>query len=54
MMTQHYANAFERSAVHRHFRINSVTPGHIATDLNGHTGTWTERRLLQKGCALPG
>lgn len=41
MMTQHYANAFARSEGHRHFRINCVTPGHIATDLNGHAGTRT-------------
>ncbi|MCA6111194.1 SDR family NAD(P)-dependent oxidoreductase [Bradyrhizobium cenepequi] len=41
MMTQHYANAFQRSEAHQHFRINSVTPGHIATDLNGHAGTRT-------------
>ena len=41
MLTQHYANAFERSEAHRQIRINSVTPGHIATDLNGHAGTRT-------------
>ena len=41
MLTQHYAHAFQRSAAHRHIRINSVTPGHIATDLNGHAGTRT-------------
>jgi NAD(P)-dependent dehydrogenase (short-subunit alcohol dehydrogenase family) len=41
MMTQHYANAFQRSDAHRLIRINSVTPGHIATDLNGHAGART-------------
>ena len=28
----------------RHFRINSVTPEHLATDLNGHIGTRTVER----------
>ena len=38
-MTQHKPNALTRSAAHRHFRINSVMPGHIAADLDGHIGT---------------
>jgi hypothetical protein len=44
-MTQHSANALARSAAHRHFRIDSVTPGDIATDLNGHIGTRTVERV---------
>jgi NAD(P)-dependent dehydrogenase (short-subunit alcohol dehydrogenase family) len=44
IMTQHNANALARSAARRHFRINSVTPEHIATDLNGHIGTRTVER----------
>jgi hypothetical protein len=48
-MTQH--NALARSAAHRHFRINSVTPRHIATDLNGHIGTrtveWGARAVVE-------
>jgi hypothetical protein len=41
IMNQHNTNALARSAAHRRFRINSVTSGHIATDLNGHVGTRT-------------
>jgi hypothetical protein len=56
-MTQHNANALARSAARRHFRINSVTPEHIATDLNGHIGTRTvERgaRAVVEFAMLPG
>jgi len=41
MLTVQYANAFRRSPDHRHIKINTATPGHIATDLNGHAGTRT-------------
>jgi NAD(P)-dependent dehydrogenase (short-subunit alcohol dehydrogenase family) len=41
MLTVQYANAFARSAAHAHVKINAATPGHIATDLNGHQGTRT-------------
>lgn len=41
MLTVQYANAFRRSATHAHIKINAATPGHIATDLNGHAGTRT-------------
>lgn len=44
IMTQHNANALARSAAPQHFRINSVTPRHIATDLDGHIGTRTVER----------
>jgi NAD(P)-dependent dehydrogenase (short-subunit alcohol dehydrogenase family) len=56
MMTQHYANAFQRSEAHRQIRINSVTPGHIATDLNGHAGTRTVEqgaRVVVEFATLP-
>ncbi|MGW5362781.1 SDR family NAD(P)-dependent oxidoreductase [Actinopolymorpha pittospori] len=41
MLTAHYANAFRRSAHHAHIKVNSATPGYLATDLNGHRGTRT-------------
>lgn len=41
MLTLHYAHAFRRSPGHAHIKINAATPGHIATDLNGHAGTRT-------------
>ncbi|WIA54527.1 SDR family oxidoreductase [Sphingobium sp. WTD-1] len=56
MLTQHYAHAFQRSAEHQHIRINSVTPGHIATDLNGHAGTRTVEqgaRVVMTFATLP-
>lgn len=39
MMTLHYANAFRRSPAHAHIRVNAITPGHIATDLNNFAGS---------------
>lgn len=41
MLTLQYANAFRRRPEYAHFKVNAVTPGYIATDLNGHTGTRT-------------
>lgn len=41
MLTLQYANAFRRSAEHRHIKINVATPGHVATDLNGRRGPRT-------------
>lgn len=38
MLTVQYANAFQRSAEFAHVKINAATPGHIATDLNNHSG----------------
>lgn len=36
MLTVQYARAFQRDPRYSHIKINSVTPGHIATDLNAH------------------
>jgi NAD(P)-dependent dehydrogenase (short-subunit alcohol dehydrogenase family) len=41
MLTVQYANAFHRSAAHAHIKINTATPGYVATDLNNHTGNRT-------------
>jgi len=41
MLTLQYANAFRRSAGFEHFRINAITPGYIATDLNNFRGPRT-------------
>lgn len=41
MVTLHYALAFARRPEWRHLKVNAVTPGHIATDLNGHSGPRT-------------
>jgi NAD(P)-dependent dehydrogenase (short-subunit alcohol dehydrogenase family) len=41
MLTVQYANAFRGSPEHRHVKVNAATPGHIATDLNGHSGPRT-------------
>lgn len=57
MLTVQYANAFARSAAHAHIKINAATPGHIATDLNGHQGTRTARqgaRVIVKLATLDG
>jgi NAD(P)-dependent dehydrogenase (short-subunit alcohol dehydrogenase family) len=41
MATVRYATAFAARPELAHVRVNAVTPGHIATDLNGHTGPRT-------------
>lgn len=41
MLTAHYANAFRRSAHHAHIKVNSATPGYLATDLNDRSGPRT-------------
>lgn len=41
MLTVQYANAFRRRPEYAHIKINAVTPGYIATDLNNHSGTRT-------------
>jgi NAD(P)-dependent dehydrogenase (short-subunit alcohol dehydrogenase family) len=41
MLTVQYANAFRREERYTHLKINAATPGHIATDLNGHSGSRT-------------
>lgn len=44
MMSLQYANAFRRHPSHSHIKINAATPGHIATDLNGHADTRTVKQ----------
>ncbi|MEG8181959.1 SDR family oxidoreductase [Nocardia terpenica] len=41
MLTVQYANAFRREPGLRHIKINSVSPGYVATDLTRHRGTRT-------------
>jgi len=41
MLTLKYAQAFKDDPVFAHVRINAVTPGYTATDLNGFRGTKT-------------
>jgi NAD(P)-dependent dehydrogenase (short-subunit alcohol dehydrogenase family) len=41
MLTVQYSNAFRRSANHAHIKINTATPGYIATDLNNFRGNRT-------------
>jgi NAD(P)-dependent dehydrogenase (short-subunit alcohol dehydrogenase family) len=56
MLTVQYANAFRRSPEHRHFKINAATPGHIATDLNSHSGPRTAEqgaRIVVELATLP-
>jgi hypothetical protein len=36
-----YANAFRRREAHARIKINTATPGHIATDLNNFSGNRT-------------
>ena len=40
--------AFRRDPAYSHFRINSVTPGYIATDLNNHEGN----RTVEQGARI--
>ncbi|CAN7733783.1 SDR family NAD(P)-dependent oxidoreductase [Neorhizobium sp. LjRoot104] len=39
MASLQYANAFRRHPSRAHIKINAATPGHIATDFDGHAGT---------------
>jgi NAD(P)-dependent dehydrogenase (short-subunit alcohol dehydrogenase family) len=41
MLTVQYANAFRRRPEYAHIKVNSATPGYIATDLNNHQGNRT-------------
>jgi NAD(P)-dependent dehydrogenase (short-subunit alcohol dehydrogenase family) len=41
MLTVQYANAFGRDPALSRIRINSATPGYVATDMTGHRGTRT-------------
>ena len=44
MLTVQYANAFRRRPEYAHIKVNSATPGYIATDLNGHQGNRTVKQ----------
>ncbi|MFB9981977.1 SDR family oxidoreductase [Mesorhizobium kowhaii] len=48
MLTVQYGNAFRRSADHAHFKINTATPGYIATDLNNFSGN----RTVEEGATI--
>jgi NAD(P)-dependent dehydrogenase (short-subunit alcohol dehydrogenase family) len=48
MLTVQYANAFRRSADHAHIKVNTATPGYIATDLNNFSGN----RTVEEGAAI--
>jgi NAD(P)-dependent dehydrogenase (short-subunit alcohol dehydrogenase family) len=41
MLTVQYARAFAKEPGLSHIKINSATPGYVATDLTGHRGTRT-------------
>ncbi len=47
MLQLQYANASNRDAAHGNIKINAVTPGYIATDLNGHSGPRTAEQGAQ-------
>ncbi|HTF51674.1 MAG TPA: SDR family NAD(P)-dependent oxidoreductase [Pseudonocardia sp.] len=56
MLTVQYANAFRRAEEFAHFKVNSATPGHIATDLNEHRGPRTPAqgaRIVVELATLP-
>lgn len=60
MATVRYATAFAAQPDLAHVRVNAVTPGHIATDLNGHTGPRTAEQgarvildLIARGADAP-
>jgi NAD(P)-dependent dehydrogenase (short-subunit alcohol dehydrogenase family) len=48
MLTVQYANAFRRDLGLSHIRINAVTPGYVATDINGYRGT----RSVEEGARV--
>ncbi|KQV79612.1 SDR family NAD(P)-dependent oxidoreductase [Rhizobium sp. Root1220] len=48
MLTVQYANAFRRSAEYAHLKINSATPGYIATGFNGFSGN----RSVEEGARI--
>jgi NAD(P)-dependent dehydrogenase (short-subunit alcohol dehydrogenase family) len=48
MISLQCASAFRRHPSNAHIKINAATPGHIATDLNGHAGM----RTVQLGAKI--
>jgi NAD(P)-dependent dehydrogenase (short-subunit alcohol dehydrogenase family) len=48
MLTVQYANAFRRRPDHAHIKVNTATPGYIATDLNNHAGN----RTVEEGAKI--
>jgi NAD(P)-dependent dehydrogenase (short-subunit alcohol dehydrogenase family) len=48
MLTVQYANAFRRSQNRAHIKINTATPGYIATDLNNFSGN----RTVEEGAKI--
>lgn len=48
MLTLQYAQAFQRDGTLRHVKINSATPGYVATDINQHRGT----RTVEEGARI--
>ncbi|MEW2501673.1 MULTISPECIES: SDR family NAD(P)-dependent oxidoreductase [unclassified Amycolatopsis] len=60
MLTIRYATTFRADPAYAHFHVNAVTPGFIASDLNGHTGPRTAEQgarvvldLVAQGAAAP-
>jgi NAD(P)-dependent dehydrogenase (short-subunit alcohol dehydrogenase family) len=47
MLTVQYALAFQRNPEFSHIKINSVTPGYVATELNGFSGPRTVEQGAQ-------
>jgi NAD(P)-dependent dehydrogenase (short-subunit alcohol dehydrogenase family) len=47
MLTVQYALAFQRDPKFSHVKINSVTPGYVATELNGFSGPRTVEQGAQ-------
>jgi NAD(P)-dependent dehydrogenase (short-subunit alcohol dehydrogenase family) len=47
MLTVQYAMAFRRNQEFSHIKINSVTPGYVATELNGFSGPRTVEQGAQ-------
>jgi NAD(P)-dependent dehydrogenase (short-subunit alcohol dehydrogenase family) len=41
MLTLHYSKAFQADESLRHIKINAITPGYVATDMNRGLGTRT-------------
>jgi len=48
ILTIQYANAFRRSGIHAHIKINAATPWVIAADLNNQPGN----RIVEHGSQI--